>query len=89
MSRTVRIEVTEEQIAEGNRGDPCRCPVAKAIAKAIPGCGPAVNTLVIHFSCDGSRISTPQVVKDFVNDFDHGHPVKPFEFPLDMDVVLS
>lgn len=39
----VTIDVTAEDIASGEPGEPCSCPIALAIMRAIPGWSPWVD----------------------------------------------
>jgi hypothetical protein len=90
------IQVTQCDIDEGCREDANNCPVARAIARQVPG---VIAESVLVDSCDiGFRVgdtrievSTPGVVADWIVVFDEtaihraieGTPdPEPFEFEL-------
>jgi hypothetical protein len=87
---TLTVNVTQEDIDAGVAKDCRRCPVAKALARAL-------NSVVAHasdnilasltliggrFYCD-QIVPAPPVVADFVRRFDAGQPISPFTFPID------
>jgi len=80
----MKIEVTEQDIENGRRGDPKCCAIGRALDRAG----------VVHFGVMGpavlianeSRLSTarllPASVQRWILDFDAGKPVEPFSFEL-------
>ena len=81
------ISVTAEHIAVGDREDCETCPVALAIAQAIPdltyvSVGPEG---LIAKSCRSEReifVDLPREVQEFIWDFDDGGTPGPFTFEL-------
>ena len=78
----MKIQVTQDDIDAGIPRSCRRCPIAKALDRMnIPYFG--VLTLVIVWSArykDNSILPTEAL--NFIQDFDHDRPVKPFEFEL-------
>ena len=80
----MKIEVTENDIEHGQRGDPKCCAIGRALDRAG----------VMHFGVMGPavllanelRLSTalllPPFVQRWILDFDAGKPVQPFSFEL-------
>jgi hypothetical protein len=89
----MRIAVTADHIARGIPKDPRTCPVALAIRSALP----SMKYISVVFSTafllrDSMReyeAFLPEEVVIFVDDFDNGLPVFPFEFELDIPAELS
>ena len=91
MSR-VLIEVTQEDIKNGVRGDPCNCPTAHAATRATHGTVPLrVGALVIKFGPIGSSVASklPIEAREFIYDFDWGKPVEPFSFEIELPEAVS
>lgn len=83
----MQINVTEEDIREGKRCNPCECPVARAIKRDLGlTCAVAVQSWKISFG--DYWIDTPQMVKDFVNRLDQRYHVEPFSFEFPDDLSL-
>lgn len=86
----VRVEVTAEDIARGECGDPERCPIAKALKRMLRRRkGVEVGGFSVSIDSDPSRRDAPShtaylpaKAAAFVTDFDMGKPVKPFTFTL-------
>ena len=79
------IQVTQEDIDEGERGHCYYCPVALAIGRTLN------RRNFIYVGGQGIRdvakwvIETlPPGVLDFVCKFDNGEPVSPFSFELEI-----
>ena len=88
----MRIEVTAEDIAKGERLRACRCPVALALSRAgfeepevYPSYGPDDYSPggAGEIIAGGDRFALPLTVDRFVAAFDEGKPVEPFAFDLD------
>jgi hypothetical protein len=79
----MKITVTVDQacIAEGERGNCAKCPVALAIYKRL-GMRCEVDYYNISFGDD--RVQTPPCAGTFIVDFDAGRSVEPFTFELDV-----
>ena len=83
----MRIKVTQKNIDKGYRGSCDTCPLALALKEAIPTARlVSVGTESIGFTREGQSrwkiIKLPPQARFFVDDFDAGKPVKPFEFDL-------
>jgi len=91
VTTTVRVvvKVTAEDIAHGVKNDCERCPIARALWRAIPGASPVVGGVSASWH-DGAgswvRVTLPASARGFVSDFDGRLPVAPFSFPLDIPV---
>lgn len=82
----LRIEVTETDIARGEENSACRCPVALALVRQIPGFEPEVG--IMHLDM-GWLFKTPESVCEFIYNFDEGEFVEPFAFDIDIDAPVS
>lgn len=84
----VTISVTNKDIAEGCSGEASNCPVAKAGNRVLSSsfkCVVFVDFVIVPFgqpSCWDIRL--PPKARNFIRDFDHNVPVKPFRFQLDI-----
>jgi hypothetical protein len=77
------IEVTQDDILRGERNDPDRCPIARALYR----------TTGIHFEVEEDCIrlrpanvtwGLPCPARRFVVDFDAQRPVQPFGFQIEL-----
>lgn len=74
-----KIEVTDEDIRQGVKGQCGRCPIALAAARAgikdvtVGSYTMKIKHLFIHL---------PRNVSEFINRFDDGLPVQPFSFVI-------
>ncbi len=91
--RTIRVEVTSEDIAAGEQDNTCTCPVSLAIRRACPGTHPLVYGHMIKWADDAAgedmpwklaAAPIPMAVGAFVSAFDEGQDVEPFAFELDI-----
>lgn len=85
-----KIEVTQDDINNGDRDDTQSCPIALALLKA-GFTEPRVDGCDICYT-EGDKVKSvmsPSVVRDFVKSFDRGLPVKPFSFELDLGKVFT
>ena len=86
MIQQVYITVTQDDIDKGSRGESCKCPVALALKRAVPhsdGVEVCEHFFVFHDA--GVRWFTsllPLEVVRFVEEFDAGGKVEPFEFQM-------
>ena len=82
----MRIEVTQENIEDGERAMVACCPVALAMADAGL-LGAFAYPIKLEWSSpkDMKRYvaALPPEVERFMIDFDNERPVKPFEFDLE------
>jgi hypothetical protein len=76
----MRVDVTQEDIEEGARGDCNFCPVARAIRRAFPTKSVFVGANTIGVG--GERLEMPDDVDEFVCAFDSYCDVYPFSFEL-------
>jgi hypothetical protein len=81
---TITVSVTKRDISRGRRCSSSTCPVAWALNRRTAkkwdvACGRCLLFATAHWSAP-----MPEVVKDFVDAFDNGKPVKPFRFRLDV-----
>jgi len=84
----MKIHVTEKHIKKGVISDPWNCPIAIAIQKAT-GIEPTVtsewyilDSVKFPVPKKVSKLPMPKKVSKFIDDFDQGKPVKPFNFVL-------
>ena len=78
--RTVRVDVTQEDIDKGLRGNAFSCPIARAIDRlAVCDCV-EVGDDEIYLDAQGVPMSHEALC--FVSDFDSGNMVEPFHFDL-------
>lgn len=79
----MRVVVTEKHIKEGLRKSRCYCPVAWALKDAFGlDCDPRVDVFGLAMVTMGVRYKTPCIVLQFIDRFDSGGAVRPFEFEL-------
>lgn len=83
----MKIQVTLEHIRKGKRNHENECPVALAI-NDLTDLKANVNNSIELWDIDYknllNEVTMPQVVSDFVCDFNAMLPVKPFEFEVDI-----
>lgn len=89
----VRIEVTEQDIADGIAGQCDRCPIAIAIARACAAdtsvrVGPALAGISAARMFGTAFVKLPESAQDFIFRFDAARPVEPFSFTLDIPAGL-
>jgi hypothetical protein len=77
------IEVTQDDIDEGDRRHPCNCPVALAVSRK---CGDPDASVTPHrIIVNGVRLFTPAAAAEFILRFDTDVPrekLAPFTFEL-------
>lgn len=84
MMKKIEVEVTALDIKRGIKGDPYRCPVARALRRAsckrdvVAGMG----NIFIGPPSDRRWWHTPADVREFIDDFDNGAEVSPMKFTL-------
>jgi len=85
------IQVTQEHINRGIRGDCGSCPIALAIQEALPKLG--INVQVLHVLIQGEIVPLPSRARWFIADFDTNPRdedadikwLEPFDFELDYE----
>lgn len=94
----MRIRVTAEDIRLGCRYAGTACPVARAIGRAIREANlgdisvnvcPDQIRLWPAFTGEYTLYEIPYAARNFIMKFDHGRPVKPFEFELEVSECVS
>jgi hypothetical protein len=83
----MRVEVTADDIANGKRGLPWCCPIARAIKRASGGSRVSIGTfngLAYDWGTAHPAVffDLPEVARCFISDFDSGRPVEPFSFEI-------
>jgi hypothetical protein len=75
------IEVTAEDIAQGERSDCYACPIALAVKRAT---GKQVAACHAHVYVGDDKGLLSADARSFVTAFDHNEPVSPFSFDLEV-----
>lgn len=78
----MKIEVTQADISNGMKCSENYCPIALAARRYswLLSTKPYVNNGYMRL--DNRCYNLPQVAKDFIINFDHNMPVKPFSFEV-------
>jgi hypothetical protein len=88
LTKTVRVEVTAEDIKHGAMSDCENCPVAWAFIRAtgLDHFKVSVDEITITwpFSDRKEAIELPESVSEWISAFDDGKPVSPISFDLDV-----
>lgn len=76
----MKIKVTEKDIKYGEERCPGTCPIARAINRELPG----QDVMVFKSICEINHYEyeLPPRAYDFIEQFDAGLPVEPFEFDI-------
>lgn len=84
--KRVKVEVTKEHIKEGSPGVASCCPIARAV-RVLGLESPRVYPDGIYFGDYYCRqlVRLPRSASRFVNAFDAGKKVKPFNFFLEVE----
>jgi hypothetical protein len=78
----VAIEVTIEDVVDGEPESSCGCPIALAVKRALPGRD--VEIYRSEFFIDGYSVKPPASATAFIRAFDrHTHP-DPIAFEIDV-----
>src|SRR5947209_3364746 len=85
----MNIRVTSNDIENGQRHDPERCPVARALSRAgVLHFGVMLATIVV---ADGhghvTSLPLPSQVTDWILDFDNNRLVRPMSFELSIPLA--
>ena len=78
---TYTIDVTQEDIDQGERDKCRRCPIALAMKRVFPGKVSLVYGTVAWVDLD-RYADLPDEAQQFIMYFDEGEPVEPFSFSL-------
>jgi hypothetical protein len=79
--KTVTIDVTQEDIDKGERGDACKCPIALACHRILKE-GVWVCEDLMSISGEDEDVVLPDEAQDFIKRFDYGHSPEPFTFTI-------
>ncbi len=81
----MKITVTADHIAKGERGCICKCPIALAM-KSLGYKNPWVECNKIYWDVgwNSYKKEMPPSAKEFIKAFDIGLPVEPFEFEFEL-----
>jgi hypothetical protein len=94
----LRVEVTAEDIACGQRENPCACPIAKALIRAGARDPMVAGAFIrddedhdgdspwaVSFDHDYlTEVRLPGECGEFASSFDRGLPVEPFTFEIEV-----
>ena len=90
----MNVSITNEDIDNGRPDHTCLCPIAIAIERAlrkrgldIRGVQVEASHVEIAYYAGGirwRRITLPQEARTFIERFDYGTEVEPFEFELQL-----
>lgn len=87
----LKIEVTEDDINNGVKYHPCRCPIALAVIRAldVPVCDVEVeNNIYISYLSKQFVYHDPTgEIQYFITAYDHDRLVVPFEFEAEFKLV--
>lgn len=87
----LKIEVTEEDIKNGIKCNPCRCPIALAVIRAldVPVCDVEVenNIYLIYPNRQFVYRDSTGKIQYFISAYDHDRMVIPFEFEAEFELV--
>ena len=75
------VNVTEEDIVRGKRGDCSLCPIALAVGRLFPK-ATYISVQSNKIAVDDTEFFVPNSAIAFIGRFDHGSSVYPFSFPL-------
>lgn len=82
----MRIDVTQEDIKNGEVGVCTRCPVALAMRRST-GHLWFIDTAILSNADGSTELDTPACVRNFVRRFDTRLQVEPFSFDLALPAV--
>jgi hypothetical protein len=87
--RQIEISVTQDDIDHGRQASCEQCPIARAIARAMPRWAPVVGSREVSLRCCGLGdaiydLYLPPSARGFVRRFDEGKWAAPFTFTLEV-----
>ncbi len=77
------VTVTKDDIATGTPFSTSSCPIAKAMLRK-KGWDRGVMVLGTRALVGSSTFGLPHEAQEFICDLDHGRPVRPFSFELEL-----
>lgn len=90
MSMDVHVEVTEDDIRQGIRGECGTCPLARALNRVVESQW-KVKVYSFHAQLEDAadlwEAVLPNSAEDFVASFDRGGPGEPFAFDLSFNSI--
>lgn len=78
----MKIEITQEDICRGVRGNSRLCPVARAVSRTFGTTARAYRMIFPDVSKVNEYCFTPPQVVKWIQTFDADHPVEPFSFEM-------
>jgi len=86
----MKITVTNEDIAGGQRRDSDNCPVARALRRAgVAHLGVGGMAVMIHLDQQTTFVLMPAAAQEWIMEFDCGAQVGPIEFDLTLPGNLA
>lgn len=81
-----RVDVTAEDIAQGEPRKCVKCPIALALRRTLEQSlvGVGGHDAVMVGKHGVTSVELPSMAVRFIADFDDGKPVQPFSFALDL-----
>lgn len=83
--KTITIQVTQEDIERGLRGDCAFCPIALSMRRSTGEfwavTGRAATPYAGHWT---DSVTLPQECEGFISAFDKGYVVSPFSFSIEV-----
>jgi len=77
-SRTITVNVTADDIRDGQRSHIRNCPVARALARVYPDQDITVGVRTAFG--ESVRILLPAAVVEWIAHYDHNYPIEPITF---------
>lgn len=78
----IKVQVTQADIANGNRNSCTRCPIALAIKRQTGAKTISVGEIAEEAIIDMDFFIIDNVGIDFIDNFDNGNPVEPCSVTL-------
>lgn len=75
----MKFKISQRHISEGKPDDPCGCAIALAVEEQLH-CPIYVGTSIL--CTEGQEFPLPPNARAFIQRYDNGLPVEPFEFSL-------
>lgn len=82
----MKINITQKDINKGEKANGDRCPIARAIKRAMPFKNIwykyEVGRILVMNRFGNTVFELPVEAVKFIRDYDGGHPVEPFSFEV-------
>lgn len=82
MTKTITVNVTQEDIDHGVANNCFKCPIARAVERALPGSDPTVRNFVYLYGTHCGSADLPLKAGEFIDRFDNNESVSPLTFDL-------